>query len=294
MVAPASPFQSADLSAGVQLLESWGYRVRMRDDIEDRQLYLAGTPERRAAELHEAWLDDEAKAVLPVRGGYGLTTVLPLLDPEIFIAQPKVLVGCSDLTALLNWLVTTGQTTCFHGPMVGGLGRGKDQEGAARLRAILSGEQAPAELASQLSDAHQWCVAPGIGRGRAVGGSLSLLAATCGTPHQLDTEGAVVFLEDVGERPYRIDRLLTQVQQAGLFDSVQAVVFGDFVDCDEPSGAIGFRDAIDRVFRRIPVPVLMGLPFGHGCPNMTFPLGVRVEVDAGAGVVRFRESGLAS
>ncbi len=292
VVAPASPFQAEDLNAGVQVLESWGYRVRMRDDIADRELYLAGAPERRAAELHEAWADEEARAVLPVRGGYGLTTVLPLLDPNLFRDHPKVIVGCSDLTALLQWVVSSAETTCFHGPMVGSLGRGSDEAGTTQLRALLAGELGRQELTSQLPDAYQWCVAPGTARGRAVGGSLSLLAATCGTPYQLDTTGAVLFLEDVGERPYRVDRMLTQLEQCGLFDGAEAVVFGDFVNCDEPDGAIGFRDAIDRVFRRIPVPVLMGLPFGHGSPNMAFPLGIKVDVDAGEGTVRFRESGL--
>ena len=293
VIAPASPFKRADLEAGVSLLESWGYRVRVPDDIHSSWHYLAGSPQRRADELHAAFADPEAAAVLPMRGGYGLTTMLPLLDVEHVRANPKILVGCSDLTALLQWMVAEVGMVCFHGPMLGSLGRGSDPKGTERLRAVLETVGRPAELRSAFDDAHQWCFAPGVARGRAMGGSLSLLAALCGTPLQPVTKGAVLFLEDVGERPYRIDRLLTQLQQSGLFAEVEAVVLGDFVGCDEPSGAPSWRDAVDRVFRSLPIPVLAGLPFGHGEPNMIFPLGGRVEVDAGRGIVEFKESPLA-
>jgi muramoyltetrapeptide carboxypeptidase len=136
-------------------------------------------------------------------------------------------------------------------------------------------------------------MAPGVARGRAVGGSLSILASLCGTPFQVQTDDAVVFLEDVGERPYRIDRLLVQLAQAGTFETARAVVLGDFTRCDEPGGGVRARDAIDRVFRELSIPVLAGVPFGHGNPNLAFPVGAEVEVDAGRGVVRFRESLLA-
>ena len=290
VIAPASPFSEEALAAGVAVLEGWGLRVRMRDDIgEARCAYLAGSPRRRADEIHEAFDDDEAAAVIAVRGGYGVTTVLPLLDPGRIAQHPKILVGCSDLTALLNFAVAAG-VTAIHGPMVGGLGRGDDDAGAQRLRAMLTGSARPAPMASALADPHAWCVCPGSARGRSVGGSLSLLAATCGTPWQVDTAGAVLFLEDVGERPYRIDRLLTQLEQAGLFDDVAAVVFGDMVGCDEPEGGPTWRDPVDRVMRRRSVPVLAGLPFGHGSPNLAVPLGVDTQVDAGGGTVTFREA----
>ena len=294
VVAPASPFKEEDLQAGVERLESWGYRVRMQDDITSSWHYLAGSPQRRADELHAAFADREAAAILPVRGGYGLTTLLPLLDPKLIRANPKILVGCSDLTALLQWMLSEVGMACFHGPMLGALGRGADPAGIRRFREVLENPGKPAELHSAFQDAHQWCFAPGVAKGHAMGGSLSLLAALCGTPLQPDTTGAVLFLEDVGERPYRIDRLLTQLQHSGLFDRVEAVVLGDFVGCDEPKGEPSWRDAVDRVFRSLPIPVLAGLPFGHGNPNLIFPLGTKVQVDAGRGLVEFRESPLVS
>ncbi len=292
VVAPSSPFALDDLAAGVAALEAWGLRVRTRDDITARRDWLAGSPRRRADELHEAFADPDCAAVLPVRGGYGLATVLPLLDPAVFRAHPKAVAGCSDVTVLLNFLVQDCGIACMHAPMVGAVGRGADPAGNQRLRDLLFGG-APGTLRSALPDAHGWCLSPGVGKGVAVGGSLSLLAALCGTPWQLRAEGCVLFLEDVGERPYRIDRLLVQLLQAGVLDGLAAVVLGDFVGCEEPGSDRTWRHAMERVFRGCAVPVLAGLPFGHGNPNLAFPLGVQCEVDAAAGTVRFRQAALA-
>ena len=293
VIAPASPFDPADLESGLEVLKEWGFEPRHRQDVFDRRGYFAGTPARRAAEIAEAFADPDCAAVIAVRGGYGLTTVAPLLDPAALAANPKVVVGCSDLTVLLNLLVQKAGMTAIHGPMVGGLGRRDDPAGSERLRALLTDGGKAADLRSAMRAPDQFCLSPGVGTGRALGGSLSLVAATCGTPWQLDTRGAVLFLEDVAERPYRIDRLLTQVSQAGLFDEVAAVVLGDMVGCDEPGGELTWRHAAERIFRPMAVPVLAGVPFGHGTPNLGVPLGVDVRVDAAAGVVRFRGAHLA-
>lgn len=288
IVAPASPFDRGALEAGLEVLRSWGLTPRHRDDLFDKRHYFAGTPQRRAAELHEAFEDDEAPAILAVRGGYGVASVLPFLDPTR-MRVPKVVCGCSDLTALLSWCVQEAQVRALHSPMVVGLGR-DDPDSHARLRALLTSASKPEELRSAFDDPMDWCISPGTGRGRAVGGSLSIIASLCGTPWQVQTDGAVVFLEDVGERPYRIDRLLLQLEQAGTFDSVSAVVLGDFTGCEEPGGEVTWRDAVLRIFRGLSVPVLAGVPFGHGKPNLAFPIGAEVEVDAAGGVVRFREA----
>ena len=286
LVAPASPFDRGLFDQGVQQLERWGHEVRFRDDIFDRWRYLAGTPERRAAELHEAFGDPDAGAVLAVRGGYGVTTALDLLDPELLRAHPKVLVGCSDLCALLNWAHQEADLVAFHGPMLVSLGRGADPQGSAALRALLDGEPLPRVHRSAEQHPEGWCLSPGKARGRLVGGSLSLIAATCGTPWQVDTRDHILLLEDVGERPYSIDRLLCQVAQAGLFDQAAAVILGDFTRCEEPGGAVTWRDAVERVLRPLPLPILAGLPFGHGVPNLPLPIGGLAEVDAGAGTLR--------
>ena len=293
LVAPASPFNKDDLRPAVTVLEGWGLKVSFRKDIVDKRAYLAGTPERRAEELHEAIDDPDCKAILAMRGGYGVTSTLPLLEVDRLRANPTTIIGCSDITALLNWAVAGGVTS-IHGPMAASLGRGNDEAGAERLRSLLFAPTKPAELRSAMDDAYAWCIAPGVGRGRSVGGSLSLLAATCGTPFQTDTTGCVLFLEDVGERPYRIDRLLVQIQQAGMLDGVAAVVLGYMIGCDEPGrDDVTWRTAVDRVFRPLSIPVLAGVPFGHAQPNLAIPLGTDVQVDAAAGTVTFREAPLA-
>ena len=291
VIAPSSPFDSSEFEAGIAVLESWGLKPRWREDITERRAYLAGTPERRAEEIHEAFEDPDCAAIFCVRGGYGLTTVLPLLNPALIAANPKIVVGCSDVTVLLAWLNSEAGMTAIHGPMVGGLGRGSDSEGTERLRSILMSSAKPGELKSAESDAYGWCIAPGTARGPAVGGSLSMLAALCGTPWQVATAGCVLFLEDVGERPYRVDRLLTQLAGAGMLDEVNGVVFGDMVRCSDGDD-LSWRHAVDRVFRSRSVPVLGGVPFGHSQPNLAFPLGVDVDVDVAAGRVRFRGSPL--
>lgn len=290
VVAPSSPFDADELEAGLNVLRSWGFQPRHREDLFERRAYLAGTPERRAAELHEAFEDSEAEAIFCVRGGYGLTTVLPLLDASRIRPNPKPLVGCSDVTVLLTWLVQEAGMTAIHGPMVGAMGRG-DEAGLARLREMLQSPQRPSELRSVYEQPEEWCVAPGTGKGVALGGSLSMLAALCGTPWQPRTQGAVLFLEDVGERPYRVDRLLTQLDHAGLFDDLAGVVIGDMVGCDD-GDALSWRYAVDRCFRRKPIPVLAGVSFGHAVPNLPIPLGTEVQLDAGAGWLKFREGPL--
>ncbi len=292
VVAPASPFDPEKLEAGLDVLRSWGFEPRHRDDLFERRHYFAGSPRRRADELHEAFEDDDAAAIIAVRGGYGVASVLPLLDPAR-MRVPKLVCGCSDLTALLAWCVQEAGVRALHGPMVVGLGRGDDADGADRLRTLLTSTARPEGLRSAFEDALQWCVSPGTARGRAVGGSLSILASLCGTPWQVRAEGAVLFLEDVGERPYRIDRLLLQLAQAGTFDGARGVVLGDFTGCDEPGGGVTWRDAVTRIFGELAIPVLAGVPFGHGSPNLAFPVGTRVQVDAAAGTVTFREALLA-
>ena len=292
VVAPASYAPDEVVQRGVAVLESWGLRVRLDPALLGRRhLYFAGTPAERGAELMQGLLDPEVRALVPVRGGYGLASVLPHLDAAaVRAAEPTLVVGCSDLTVLLTWLTQEVGWTCLHGPMVSGLARGDDPDGDARLRQLLfEGGKAPA-LRSAFDGPDAWCLAPGNAVGPATGGNLAIVASTCGTPAQLDARGRVLFLEDVGERPYRIDRMFVQLDQAGILDAAAALVLGDFTGCAE--GDLSWRDAVRRVLRRKPLPVLAGVPFGHGNPNLAFPLGTRVAVDAGAGTVSFREAHL--
>lgn len=289
VVAPASPFDPSLFEAGLGVLRSWGLVPRFRDDISTRRHYFAGSVDRRVGELHDAFSDPEARLIIAVRGGYGVTSLLPRLDAALLRRSPKPIVGCSDLTALLAWAWARAGVAGLHAPMVEGLGRLDDPQGAERLRTILFSEERPPPIHSALPGAEAWCLAPGIARGMLIGGSLTLLAALCGTPFQPKTAGCILLLEEVGERPYRVDRMLEQLDQSGLLDGIRGVALGDFTRCEDLGGGPTWRDAVDRVFRRRPIPVLAGLPFGHGKPNLAVPIGLEGELDAGAGTLMFRE-----
>jgi muramoyltetrapeptide carboxypeptidase len=285
IVAPASAFDRAEFDAGLEVLRGFGLRPRWEPGIFERTGWFAGSARRRADELHAAYLDREARAILAVRGGYGVTSVLPLLDGSILAADPKPLIGCSDITALLNVLAGL-ELPAIHGPMLGALGRG-DEAGRERLRTLLMVASKPPPIRTALADGETFCLSPGIARGRLLGGSLTLLASLCGTPFQPNTDGAILCLEDVGEKPYRVDRMLVQLDQAGLLAPLRGVVLGDFIGCDEAAPRTSVRDVAIRLFRSRPLPVLMGLPFGHGTPNLAWPLGAEAEIDAGKGELRF-------
>lgn len=289
LVAPSSAFDPRAFAEGVSWWESRGFRVVYRSDIADRAHYLAGPARRRVAEIHQAFEDPDVDAVVAVRGGTGCQQLLPSLDFDLVRRHPKPLVGCSDLTVLLNALADRTGLVSLHGPMAAGLPGRVDEPSQERLLAALTRSERLPPLQAR-GDAYWHCLSPGVARGRACGGSLTMVAASCGTPWQVDTRGAVVFLEDVGERAYRIDRMLQQVRQAGLFDHAVGIAFGEFVDCPVGEGAsYGLRDVVSRCLRDLPLAMVWDLPFGHGATNLCFPIGAEVEIDAGAGTVAFRE-----
>jgi len=252
----------------------------------------------------------EVRAIFCSRGGYGVTRLLPSLDPVALARQAKIFVGYSDVTPLLVALVQRGGMIAFHGPMVaadfggrmalgqehggpvgGGELEGFDQESLRQLVALLGGSEG---LEVPISTV----VRRGVARGTLVGGCLSLLAATAGTPYALRGEGTVLFLEDVGEPAYRIDRMLTQLEQAGVFAGVRAVVFGIMTGCGVSGGdgvGPGVYAVIEEMANRLDVPVGMGLPSGHSRPNFTLPFGLSAEVvlDQNQGTLRFKEAAVA-
>jgi len=280
VIAPAGALDEERLRAGVKVLEGWGLRVRLGRAILDRQAYLAGVDEARRADLQRMIDDPEVRAILCARGGYGSQRIVPLLDLGALARQPKPIVGYSDATALLTAAVAAG-VVAVHGPMVADdLARGLSPRSETRLRAVLTD-------ATYLWEAEvPETIRPGRATGRLLGGCLSVLASTLGTPHAPATEGAILFLEDVGERPYRLDRLITQLRQAGKFEHVAGVVFGTMAACP-PVDGVGPLEVIRASFAEAPYPVGFGLPAGHGpdgaggegCDNLALPLGVPVTLD---------------
>lgn len=273
------------LARARDILTGWGLRP---DELgtERRHLYLAGTDAERAAEFQRLYLDPEVKALFCTRGGYGSARILPLLDAaRIAAAPPKPVVGFSDITALFAWLHWCAGVTTVHGPGLAApsaLSAPGAEHSVEALRRVLFDPQPPPAYPAQAIHRSGKAESASV-TGRLVGGCLSVLVTTLGTPWALDTRGAILFLEDTDEAPYRIDRMLTHLRQAGRLDAVCAVVFGHMRRCDgDPPGLLD--QVLRDVFRDAPFPVATGLPAGHGEPNLPLFLGriARLEFEAGS------------
>ncbi len=271
VVAPAGAVDEASLNAGVCLLEEAGFRVRLGAAVLKKCGYLAGTDRERLADLQAMFCDAEVKAIFSARGGYGSGRLLPMLDPAIIRAHPKIIVGYSDVTYLLNDLLQRADLVTFHGPVVDGFHKRPD--GTAYLLTMLQGERV------RWHEPAQEVIQPGTAEGILAGGCLSVIAATLGTPYALETRGRLLFLEDVNEKPYRIDRMLTQLRQAGRLDGVAGVIFGEMTGCSAGADErVSVRDVIAEIFARAPYPVAFGLPSGHGSGLLTLAFGVRARL----------------
>lgn len=279
IVAPASPFDPEAFERGLAELRRLGYEPAWSERVFDRAGYLAGDARARAAEIEAAWRDPAIGAVLAARGGYGSMQVLPHLGVGAAVSARRAFVGHSDLTSILTWLTCHCGLACFHGPHVaGGLagGRGGYDEDSF-VRSISS----PAPL-GPLSAPGLEALRPGEARGVLAGGNLTLLAASLGTPFAFaPPDGAVLVFDEVGERPYRLDRLLTQLRLGRVLERASALVFNELPGCDEPGGTPAARSVVADVLRDFRGPILFGLPFGHTHgPCLTVPLGVQARVVA--------------
>ena len=279
-MAPASPFAREAFEAGVAELRRLGFDPVYSEAVFAREGYLAGDADVRARDLLDAWTNPAVAAVMAVRGGYGSVQVLPLLSEATFRAHEKAFIGYSDNTSLLTWLMQRCGIVTFHGPMIEGrFARGEaayDRD--TFMRCLCRPEPLGTLAAAQLE-----VVRPGEAVGELVGGTLTQLVASFGTPYAFDPPGGcVLFLDDVAERPYRVDRMLTQLRLSGVLERTAAIVFNELPGCDEPGGETRAREVVGTVLRDFPGPVLFGLPSGHSQgATLTLPFGVRVRVVAG-------------
>lgn len=280
LVAPASPFEREEFERGVAELRAIGFEPVYDDRVFARRGYTAGDADLRAAAFMDAWCNPSVAALIAVRGGYGSVQLLPLLPPDIIRSHPKLFVGYSDTTSLLTFLMQRCGLVAIHGPMIerrlasGAAGYDRDSFLACVTRVEPMGELAPHGLVP---------VRDGEAVGRLAGGTLTQLVASLGTPYAFDPpQGSVLFLEDVGERPYRLDRMITQLRLAGVFERVRGIIWGQMPRCDEPEGIPTARDVVAELFQRFHGPVVFGFPSGHSVsPSITLPLGVQVRVLAG-------------
>ncbi len=287
IVAPAFPIDPEKLAAGEAMWRALGFRTRRRDDVLAVDGFLAGDDTRRAKELMGLLLDPEVDAVVCARGGYGCHRIVSRLDAARVREAAKPIVGYSDVTTLLLWLRRRAGLVGFHGPMLE-KGDGQPPEALESLVGALTGRAAPPVLRGIPCGG-------GRRRGRLVGGNLVTLAASLGTPWEPDTRGAILLLEEIGERPYRVDRMLQQLVASGKLAGLQGVGVGQLVGCEDaryptPTAEQVIEDAV----RPLGIPLVRGLAFGHGAPNLTWAHGVRAEIDGDAGLVRALEKGVSA
>jgi muramoyltetrapeptide carboxypeptidase len=285
IAAPGGPVDRERTTEGMALLEKAGFCIWHRDDLFAEQGYLAGSDARRLAELVELVADPRIDGIVCARGGYGCDRILADLDPEAFRRAAKPLVGYSDITALLLWQERRAGLAGFHGPMLE-RGDALDRGSLEALVGWLTGEmELPFRLAGEP-------LAPGRAEGRLVGGSLTLVTASLGTAWEVDTEGAILLLEDNNESPYRIDRMLQQLRGAGKLGRLAGIGFGDFSSCLDPRYGSCVDDVLAELAASLQVPTVCRLPFGHVDANTPWAFGGRATIEGDRGEIRILERGV--
>lgn len=296
VLAPAGPSQSPErLAAAVAALAELGFEARLAPSCRASRGYLAGTDRGRAQDLEDLFSDPGVAGIVCLKGGYGSPRILDLVDWGLVAAHPKLLVGYSDITALHLAMAKTCKLVGIHGPMPSSdmVPQLDAFSRASWLRATTS------TAALGLLEPPPGCPGPetlvgGRARGPLVGGNLSLVAALMGTPWELDTRDKILFLEDVGEEPYRVDRMLTQLRLAGKFRDCAGIVLGGFTRCEPPKDkpSLSLREVFEDILLPVGRPCILGFAAGHCVPSHSLVLGVMAELDADSGSLSFLEAAL--
>lgn len=302
LITPASALSRSAFEKSVTNFEHLGFTVKTSKNLRLRKGFLAGNDEDRLEDLHDMFGNDQIDGIVCARGGYGSGRLLPMIDYGLIRSNPKVLVGYSDITALLFGIHKMTGLVCFHGPV--GASSFTEFTKKSFERAVMTDE-----IPTSISHPLEWKQSENkdykfkkINRGKAsgqlIGGNLSLLVSLIGTPYDLDYDGKIIFIEDVGEIPYRIDRMLTQLLNAGKLQKAAGIALGVFKECDsspdDPDFALstGLGEVLTDRLAYLKIPVLYGLPFGHIPDNATLPLGVNAQLDVEQGTLTLLESGV--
>lgn len=296
LVLPATAaFESDEIAYAKEQLEAIGFKVKTGTHAYDRWGYFAGRDRDRADDINRMFADDGVAGVVCYTGGWGSPRVLPFLDYDLIARHPKVIIGYSDITALLNPIYKRTGLITFHGPVGGST---FDPYTLANFQRVVmtaspAGLLAPPEKKpTEIIDRTNRIIklAPGKASGRLVGGNLTMIASLMGTPYELDTTGAIFFLEDVREELYRIDRMLSQLALGGKFDRVAGVVFGRCSQCDYKGPTFSLEDILRDRFGSLRAPAISGLSFGHIDQKLTLPIGAMATLDAESGTLAIDES----
>ena len=286
VVAPAGCVNDELLLTGVQALQQEGFQVELAPGVHDRKGYLAGDDARGAQDLEGFFCRPDLDAIFCARGGFGSVQLIPHLTERIR-SHPKIFAGYSDVTSLLNWLLQSCGMVTFHAPMVAmDFAHGLSPRSRDHLWGTLTGEKWRWKI--EVGEVVQ----SGKVEAEMLGGCLSVVVTTLGTPYEIDTAGKMLFLEDVGEKPYRVERMLTHLKMAGKLNALAGLIFGDFTHCNG-EGTRDVQAIISEFFHEAPYPVVMGVPAGHGQENLALPFGVKLALDGDAGTLSLIESPVA-
>jgi muramoyltetrapeptide carboxypeptidase len=296
LVSPASAtFNSIDLQIATESLEALGFKVRAGEHLMERHGNLAGADRARAEDINKAFADKSVQAVHAIRGGWGSARLLPYLDFDTIRRNPKIMIGYSDITALLLSIHAKAGLITFHGPI--GMGRWDTWSLDYYKRLLFNAEAVTYTNKQGISgdrnsltqvEFRTLTITPGKARGRLLGGNLSVLTAILGSPYVPDWDGAILFLEDVGEDLYRVDRMMTHLKIAGVLAKLKGFVFGGCSECGpgEGYGALTLEEILRDHVKPLGIPAWQGAMIGHAQPQWTLPVGAEVEIDAAAGTLR--------
>ncbi|GAA4451483.1 LD-carboxypeptidase [Phytohabitans houttuyneae] len=283
LVSPSGPTRPERVARGIELLTGWGLRPLLAPNAYARQGYFAGADALRAADLNAAFADPEVRGVLCTRGGYGAQRIVDDIDMAAVRRDPKVVAGFSDITALQLALWRGARLATVHGPGAAWLDERTPPGSAESLRSALMATD-PIVVKRVETEETAPVTVPGTATGPLIGGNLSLIVSTVGTPDFPDLRGAILLVEDVSEAPYKVDRMLTHLRRAGALDGVAGVAVGQFTDCAD-GWPVTVSDVLAERLGDLGVPVLGGLPIGHGTGQLTVPVGTLATIDADAGVL---------
>ncbi len=271
IISPAGPVDESELKPNLELLESSGFRIHIAPHVYDRHDYLAGDDEARLSDLHDMFQDRETKAIFCARGGYGTLRLLDKIDYDLIREHPKIIVGYSDITALLMAITKKTGLVTFHGPMVRGLSSLHDSSRESLFKLISSDQ--PVSFSPIAGNP----LISGRAAGLLIGGNLSLICYVVGTPFLPSLAGCILFIEDKGEPLYRIDRMLTHLSLAGQLKGIRGLIGGEFIECGDPSAV---DDLLNTLVSDLDIPLITGFPVGHGMINLALPLGIPARLDA--------------
>jgi muramoyltetrapeptide carboxypeptidase len=280
LVSPSGPVPAERVDAAVGVLTGWGLRTRLGEHALARHGYLAGTDAQRLADLNGALADPRVRAVLCLRGGYGMQRIIDGIDMAAVRRDAKLIMGFSDITALHLALWEGARLATVHGPVAAQFDKGAQSLTALGAKLVLMSANPVTVTADAAESTYRVHVA-GRAEGVLLGGNLSMLASTIGTAHQPDLKGAILLVEEVGEAPYRIDRMVTQLLRSGAIDGVAGIAVGQFTDCADGWKTTA-EDVLEELLAPLGVPVLGGLPIGHGDQHVAVGVGVPAVLDADA------------